>query len=122
MILKINNMLDKELFKNELEMLPGCVQETINERLQTLEEAFGNPYLESGFGNVAIYIFTDVTEENKIKVNQILEFYNINVNDELYEYSEVVGENHLKNEVIYTETLYLLGNGEKSLLIFCAFK
>ena len=67
MILKINNMLDKELFKNELEMLPGCVQETINERLQTLEEAFGNPYLESGFGNVAIYIFTDVTEENKIK-------------------------------------------------------
>lgn len=122
MILKINNLLDKELFKKELEMLPACVQETIDERLQSLEEAFGNPYLESQFGGVSIYILTDVTIESKITVNKILEFYNINPSDELYEYTQVVGENRANDEVTYTETLYLLASGEKSILIFCAFE
>lgn len=122
MILKINNMLDKELFKNELEMLPVCVQETIDERLHTLLEAYGNPYLESQFGGVAIYILTDATTESKSTVDKILQFYNINPTDELYEYSQVVGENHAKDEVTYTESLYLVANGEKSILIFCAFE
>ena len=122
MILKINNMLDKELFKKEIELLPVCVQETINERLQTLQEAYGNPYLESQFGSVAIYILTDNVTDRRSTVEKILKFYNITSTDELYEYSEIVGENPAKDEVIYTETLYLLGCGEKSLLIFCAFE
>lgn len=122
MILKINNMLDKELFKNELETLPVCVRETIDERLHTLLEVYGNPYLESQFGGVAIYILTDVIAESKSTVDRILEFYNINPADELYEYSEVVGGNHAKDEVTYTESLYLVANGEKSILIFCAFE
>lgn len=119
MILKINNMLDKELYKEQLQKLPVKVQEVIEERLQGLVEAFGNPYLESQFGGVAIYILTDEVDGRRNIVEKILQFYNINSTDELYEYSEMIGDD--KN-LMYFENLYLLANGEKSILIFCAFE
>lgn len=122
MILKINNMLDAELLKSELDLLPICVQNAIEERLETLVEAYGNFRLESKFGGVVIYIITETTGNSAGMIDKILHFYNIDNGDELYEYSEIIGENHNNDEVIYTETLYLLGNGETSLLIFCAFK
>ena len=121
MILKINNMLDAELlYKNELETLPVSVQEAINERLRGLQEAFGNPYLESQFGGVAIYILTEAVNDRRETVEKILRFYNIETTDELYEYSEIIGTGD--TEVKYSETLYLLASGEKSILIFCAFE
>ena len=120
MILKLNNMLDKELYKEQLQKLPVKVQEVIEERLQGLVEAFGNPYLESQFGGVAIYILPDEVVDRRNIVEKILQFYNINSTDELYEYTEIIetGSTELK----YSETLYLLANGEKSILIFCAFE
>lgn len=120
MILKINNMLDAELYKRELEELPASVQEAISERLKSLQEAFGNPYFESQFGGVAIYILTEAAIDRRDTVKKILRFYNIETTDELYEYSEIIGTGD--TEVKYSETLYLLASGEKSILIFCAFE
>lgn len=120
MIVKINNLLDRELYKKELQTLPIKVQETIDERLEGLVEAFGNPYLESQFGGVAIYILTETVTDRRDTVERILRFYNIETTDELYEYSEIIGTGD--TEVKYSETLYLLASGEKSILIFCAFE
>lgn len=120
MILKINNMLDKELYKEQLQKLPVKVREVIEERLQGLVEAFGNPYLESQFGGVAIYILTDEVADRRSIVEKILQFYNINSTDELYEYSEIIETGNA--EVNYSETLFLAANGELSVLLFCAFE
>ena len=114
-------MLDKELYKEQLQKLPVKVQEVIEERLQGLVEAFGNPYLESQFGGVAIYILSDEVVDRRSIVEKILQFYNINSTDELYEYSEIIETGNA--EVInYRETLFLLNNGEVSILIFSAFE
>lgn len=121
MIIKITDMLDVEvLYKKELEELPAGVQNAISKRLKELQEAFGNPYLESQFGGVSIYILTETVTDRRETVEKILRFYNIETTDELYEYSEIIGTGD--TEVKYSETLYLLASGEKSILIFCAFE
>lgn len=118
MIITLRNMLDRELCKEQLQTLPVSVQQTIDERLNSLLEAFGNPYLENGYGNTAIYVVTSDTVNRKIIVEKILQFYHINSTDELYEYSEIIGTGD--TEVNYSETLYLLSNGNVSILLFCA--
>ena len=121
MIIKISDMLDAQvLYKKELEELPAGVQNAISGRLKELQEAFGNPYLESQFGGVAIYILTETVTDRSETVEKILRFYNIETTDELYEYSEIIGTG--EKNVQYSEKLYLLSCGEKSILIFCAFE
>ena len=65
-------------------------------------------------------LLPDEVVDRRNIVEKILQFYNINSTDELYEYTEIIETG--STEVKYSETLYLLVNGEKSILIFCAFE
>jgi len=121
MIIRISNLYDATIFKEQIEQLPVCVQELLQEKLQILIESYGN-YFESAFGSTEIYIITDGTTNIAGQVHKILEFYNINPDEDIPEYSDVIGENNSQDEPIYTETLWLLANGEKPILIIQALE
>lgn len=121
MIIRISNLYDATIFKEEIKQLPVCVQELLHEKLQILIESYGN-YFESAFGSAEIYVITDNTANIASQVNKILEFYNINPDEDIPEYSDVIGENNLQAEPTYTETLWLLANGEKPILIIQALE
>lgn len=121
MIIRISNLYDATIFKEEIKQLPVCVQELLHEKLQILIESYGN-YFESAFGSAEIYVITDNTANIASQVNKILEFYNINPDEDIPEYSDVIGENNLQDEPTYTETLWLLANGEKPILIIQALE
>lgn len=121
MIIRISNLYDATIFKEQIEQLPVCVQDLLQEKLQILVESYGN-YFESAFGSAEIYIITESTHNIVGQVNKILEFFNINPDEDIPEYSDVIGENNLHDEPMYTETLWLLANGEKPILIIQALE
>lgn len=118
MIIRISNMYDATIFKEQIEQLQICVQDLIQEKLQILVDAYGN-YFESAFGSAEIYIITDTELDISGKVRKILDFYNINPDIDVPEYSDVIGENHLQDEHVYTETFWLVGSEKPVLIIAC---
>lgn len=118
MILKLSDTYDLELLKRQWkEKIPEIVINTISERVQMMEEAFGTPYLKNGSEFVSIIIITEETQNPEQEVDNIMEYYHLN--KELYEYSEIVGEEIKKGQTNYSETMWIQGN-DTPILIFRA--
>lgn len=117
MILKISDRLDLELLK-EQDILPTVVLESVTEKVTILEDAYNSRFLRSSNEFGVIYlIFSDPIATEKY-IDEILRFYNLYDNKELYEYSEIIGTDD--QNVRYKETLYLLGNDSSVVFVYAA--
>lgn len=117
MIFTLSDTYDLELLKRQWkEEIPEIVIRTIEERFEILKDAFGTPYLKNGSGFVSVIIITENTEH---ELEHILGYYHLD--NEMYEYSEIVGEKRTKDQIDYRETLWLQGN-DTSIIVFQALK
>ena len=122
MIIKLSDVYDLELLKQQMgNQIPQIVINSLEERFCILEEIMG-PYLHTAYGFAVTYLITEDTKDPDKVIEEILDFYNLGNDKDFYEYSEIVGENISSDDSNYRETLYLTGNGEISVLFMQELK